>query len=249
MGKQWWGNEGRREWERRRAQWPCPMPLMCAMIHAHLWVCVPVGVQGPAAYLWLLMLWSVASDGPTSLWPPVIQTCLFQPTSYMKGKGQATGTYGAGVWWLWLIFITQVPGVCAWVSVCAFKPAKAWVEQKKSHLPDYLHDSTALWNFKEPSHELCILPASLFHREAGWESGGSSSAVPCHRGVLWEEGVVLLPRCFTEAWICPDISHLWTPRRLACLQPSVLMHYRSSRNHRYRLAKADTLFSSHGLFL
>lgn len=52
-----------------------PTSLMCAMIHVHLWVCVPVGVcvWGPAAYLWLVMPWSVASDSPASLWPPVIQ--------------------------------------------------------------------------------------------------------------------------------------------------------------------------------
>lgn len=51
------------------------------------------------------------------------------------------------------------------------------------------------------------------------------------------------PRCFTKTCACPNVSHL-------CLQSSVLMHnYRSCTHHRNRLAEADTLLSSCGLFL
>lgn len=59
-------------------------------------------------------------------------------------------------------------------------------EKKKSHLPDYLHDSPALWNFKEARCEVCFLPASRFLREEGRGSGGSSSTALVLWGVLWE---------------------------------------------------------------
>ena len=64
---------------------------MDAMIHAHLWMCVHGSVQRPAAYLWLVMLWSVVSDSPASPWTPVIQSMPLPAPFYMKGKGQLTG--------------------------------------------------------------------------------------------------------------------------------------------------------------
>lgn len=57
----------------RRGQWPCFIFLMCPMIHVHSSGCAHSGVKRPAAYLWLAMLWSVVSDSPAFLWPPVIQ--------------------------------------------------------------------------------------------------------------------------------------------------------------------------------
>lgn len=127
--------------------------------------------------------------------------------------------------------------------MCALKPAKAWAEQKNSI-----------------SRIICMTPQRYeILKNLAMKS---ASCLPLHSSGKRDEGVeallpprlpsevcfgwwreVRFPRCFTEACTCPDISHLCTPRQLACLQPSVLMHYRSSRHHRSRLAKADTLFS------
>lgn len=72
----------------------------------------------------------------------------------MKGKGQPSGAYQ--VWWFKLIFITQMPCVCARESVCAFKPTKAWAEQKKCHLRIICMTPPARWNFKEPLRSACL---------------------------------------------------------------------------------------------
>lgn len=212
---------------------------MCAMIHEHLWVCVHGGVYGPAAYLRLVMLWSVASDSPASPWPPVIQNMPSQPSSYMKGKGQPTGAYRAGVWWLKLIFITQVPGACAWESMCAFKPVKAWAEQKNAVSRIICMTPPVLWNFKELQRPACLcLPQGIGTREFFFHSACSSRCA-LKGGKMWE---VWFPQCFKEACICPDIARLCTPRRPASLQPPVLMHYRSSMHHGKCLAKAACYF-------
>lgn len=71
MGKEWGRNEGVEEQESTmtlpHVSDVCYDP--CTFVSACSWWCV----EGPAAYLRLGMLWSVASDSPTSLWPPVIQ--------------------------------------------------------------------------------------------------------------------------------------------------------------------------------
>lgn len=109
----------------------------------------------------------------------------------MKGKGQPSGAYW--VWWFKLIFITQVPRVRVWESVCAFKPTKAWAEQKNAI------SGLSAWlpQHYEILKNLCFLPASAFLREK--YRGSSSSTVPVHRGVLWR----------VERWggVIPPVLH------------------------------------------
>lgn len=149
----WWGRE--RERVSAGAQWPCPASLMCVVIRAHWWVCVPVG--GAGAYLWLVMLWSAASDSPASPWPPVIQNMPLparllherqRPDCWGSGAGGGGSNVTAqinlhrpGAWW------TNVQLYCMF----AFEP------ELKKHLLDYLHESPALWYFQEP----CCLFSSL----------------------------------------------------------------------------------------
>lgn len=111
----------------------------------------------------------------------------------MKGKGQPSGAYRVEVWWFKLIFITQVPGVCARESACAFKPTTAWAEQKNAI------SGLSAWlpQHYEILKNLCVLPASTFLGEK--DRGSSSSTVPVHRGVLWR----------VERWggVIPPVLH------------------------------------------
>lgn len=163
----------------------------------------------------------------------------------MKSKGQPTGASRAGLWWLKLIFITQVPGACAWESMCAFKPTKAWAEQKNGISRIICMTPPVLWNFKELQCPACFyLPQGKGTRE--FFHSACSSRCALKGGKMWE---VWFPQCFMEACICPDIAHLCTPRRPASLQPSVLMHYRSSRHRGKCLAKAACYFPPMLIFI
>lgn len=103
------GDEGGRERGWAREHNDLALRLWCVVIRAHWWVCVPVG--GAGAYLWLVMLWSAASDSPASPWPPVIQNMpLPARLLHERQRPDCWGSGAGAMWRLKLIFTDQVPG-------------------------------------------------------------------------------------------------------------------------------------------
>lgn len=206
------------------------------MIHVHSSLCAHSGVKRPAAYLWLVMLWSLVSDNPACLWPLVIQNVTLPVRPLHKiHKPSPPGVDRSEVG------LAQINLQClAYVQHGArgFKATKAGAGKKrkgKKEKTSFLGLSAWLHHQRyEILKNICLCLPWGKSACPLWCALKSVRIGRCHP-----------PPCLTETCLCPDIAHLCTPQRPASLQPNTL----SIQLATPQMAKLSTLYSPCALFL